>query len=419
MITQRQFAKDADAGLPGATILKAAMRGLSLRNLGALGAATLFFGSCAHAAESDRGRLERIVNEAIRPVMEEYKVPGMAVAITAQGKRYFFNYGVASKESGQRVTEDTIFEIGSVSKTFTATLASFGQVSGNLSLSDNASKYMPALVGSIFDRISLLDLGTYTAGGLPLQFPNDVTDQDKMIAYYRSWRPSYPAGTHRIYSNPSIGLFGHLTARSMGEPFDDLMERKLFPMLGLTRTYIRVPQVRMGDYAYGYTKDGKPIRVAPGIWDAEAYGVKTTATDLIRFVEMNMDGSELDETLQRAIAATHTGYYRVGDMTQGLGWEMCACLTDLGRLLSANSAELSFKTNKVTRLDPPLPPQKNVLINKTGSTNGFGAYVAFVPAEGIGIVMLANRNYPIPARVSAAQRILTALGSETGVTSDR
>ena len=172
---------------------------------------------------------------------------------------------MASKDSGQKVSKDTIFEIGSISKTFTATLASFAQVSGTLSFSDNASTYLPALAGSSFDRISLLDLGTYSAGGLPLQFPDDVTDQQKMIAYYRNWRPSYAAGTHRQYSNPSIGLFGYLAAESMDKPFDELMEKKLLPMLGLSNTYIHVPQKQMGSYACGYSKIGRPMRVTPGV----------------------------------------------------------------------------------------------------------------------------------------------------------
>jgi beta-lactamase class C len=197
------------------------------------------------------------------------------------------------------------------------------------------------------------------------------------------------------------------------------MEQKLFPALGLTRTYIRVPQDRMGDYAYGYSKDSKPIRVTPGVLDSEAYGVKTTAADMIRYVEANMNGSELDETLQRAIAATHTGYFKVGDLTQGLGWEIYAYPTDLDRLLAGNSAQVILTASKVTRLAPPLSPQKNVLINKTGSTNGFGAYVAFVPVKDIGIVMLANKNYPIPARVKAAYQILTALDGQPGLTSAR
>jgi beta-lactamase class C len=393
---------------------------ITRRRFGYLAAASLFFGPWAHAAEGgNQDRLAQIVNEAIRPVMDEYNVPGMAVAVTIQGQRSYFNYGVASKESEQKVTEDTLFEIGSISKTFTATLASYGQLTGALSFSDKASRYMPALAGSSFDQISLLDLGTYVAGGLPLQLPDDVIDEKSMIAYYRNWRPAYPAGTHRQYSNPSIGLFGYLAARSMGRPFDDLMEKMLFPALGLKRTYIRVPQDRMGDYAYGYSKDGKPIRVTPGIWDSEAYGVKTTSADLIRFAEVNMNGSALDETMQRAIRATHTGYYKVGDMMQGLAWEMFTHPTDLERLLAGNSVQVSFKTNEVTRFDAPLPSRKDVLINKTGSTNGFGAYVAFVPAKGIGIVMLANRNYPIPARVKAAHRILAALDSGAGVTSAR
>jgi len=305
----------------------------------------LVFCACAHAFE-DAGTLQRIVDEAIRPVMEENGVPGVAVAVTHEGKRHFFNYGVASKESGKKVNESTLFEIGSISKTFTATLATYAQEIGVLSLSDPASKHLPELAGSSFDSISLLDLGTYMPGGLPLRVPDDVTENN-LIDYYRNWRPEYAPGTYRRYSNPSLGLFGHSAAKSLGKPFDDLMEEKLFPMLGLTNTYINVPQNRMSDYAFGYSKEGKPIRVSPGIWDSEAYGVKTSAADLIQFVEKNMNGSGLDEALQRAIAATHTGYYTVGGMVQGLGWEMYAYPTDLDRLLAGNSIEIMFKANKV------------------------------------------------------------------------
>ncbi|MGL4967942.1 MAG: class C beta-lactamase [Inquilinus sp.] len=368
----------------------------------------------ARGARAADGSLAGIVDAAIRPVMAGNDVPGIAVAVTVRGRQAFFNYGVASKEDGRKVTEDTLFEIGSVSKTFTATLAAYAQLQGTLSLSDSASRYLPALAGSAFDRISVLELGAYMAGGLPLQFPDDVADPDQMIAFYRSWRPAYAPGTQRLYSNPSIGLFGYLAARSLNQPFDALMEQTIFPALGLARTYIRVPQDQMDRYAWGYTKAGKPVRVTPGVLDAEAYGVKTTAADMIRFVEANMGGGGLDDTLRRAIAATHAGYYRIGDMTQGLGWEMYAWPIGLDRLLAGNSSEMSLKPNAATRLDPPLPPQDEVLINKTGSTNGFGAYVAFVPARGIGVVILANRNYPIAARVQAAHRILAALDAEAG-----
>jgi len=106
-------------------------------------------------------------------------------------------------------------------------------------------------------------------------------------------------------------------------------------------------------------------------------------------------------------------------MTQGLGWEMYDYPTDLDRLLEGNSADMAHKARRASRLDPPASPRADRLINKTGSTNGFAAYVAFVPAKEIGIVLLANKNYPIPARVKAAHRIMTALGGQTGSAGDR
>lgn len=68
----------------------------------------------------------------ITPVMKKYNVPGMAVAVSVKGDAHFYQAGVASKATGQRVTKNTLFEIGSLSKTFSAILASMHRLTANL-----------------------------------------------------------------------------------------------------------------------------------------------------------------------------------------------------------------------------------------------------------------------------------------------
>ncbi|MGY3902224.1 class C beta-lactamase [Aeromonas lusitana] len=364
-------------------------------------------------AATEPAALRQLVDETIQPVMTQHKIPGMAVALLKDGKAHLFHYGLANKATGARVDDQTLFEIGSVSKTLTATLGAYGVAGGHFRLDDWVSKIDPALKGSAFDRVTMGQLATYSAGGLPLQFPDEVNSDASMQAYYRQWSPAYPAGTHRQYSNPSIGLFGHLAARSQGQPFEQLMEQTLLPKLGLKHTYIKVPEAAMAHYAFGYDKSDKAIRVNPGALAAEAYGIKTSAQDLLRFVEANMVEANIsaqrDKRLQNAISLTHTGLYSVGPMTQGLGWEMYDYPLGLETLQAGNSNDMVLKPQKVTPVLKPAPARASTLFNKTGSTNGFGAYVAFVPAKGIGIVMLANRNYPNAARIEAAYRILQQL----------
>jgi beta-lactamase class C len=374
--------------------------------------ASAIVASCAVAlpalAADEATPLRSIVDSAIRPLMAEHDVPGIAVAVTLDGKVFFFNYGVASKQAKTPVSESTLFELGSISKTFTAALASYAQVLGKLSLSDHPGKYMPQLKGRAIDKASLLNLGTYTAGGLPLQFPDEVEDAT-MVDYFRQWKADAPAGTRREYSNPSLGLFGHLSALALKSDFSDIMETRIFPSLGLSHSYIRVPESAMANYAWGYDKANQAIRVNPGVFAAAAYGVKSTSTDMIRYVQANIDTSQVEGPMRRALDGTHVTYFEVGAMAQGLGWEQYPYPVTLERLLAGNSATMIFDANAAKRITDPKAPTAPTLFNKTGSTGGFGGYVAFVPAKKLGIVMLANKNYPIAARVKAAHAILERL----------
>jgi beta-lactamase class C len=377
-------------------------------------AGTVVFALCAtapvsHAANDTEDGIRRTVDAAIRPVMAKDGINGVAVGIIAGGKPYIFNYGVASTETGKPVTRDTLFELGSISKTFTATLASYAQLSGDLSLSDKTSKYLPSLQGSQFGNVRLVNLGTHTPGGLPLQVPDDIHNNDELMQYFKTWRPSCAPGTCRTYTNPGIGTLGLITAKSMGQDFTPLMEQRMSPALGLKSSYIDVPEARMPDYAQGYRKDGAPTRMAPGVLSSEAYGIKTTAADMTRFMQANMNLIQLDAKLQRAITDTHTGYFKAGVLTQDLMWEQYPYPVALKTLLEGNSSAMLLKEAPAIEINPPLAPRQDVWINKTGTTNGFGAYVAFIPAKRLGIVILANKNFPIDERVTAAYQILTAL----------
>ncbi|MFB2680923.1 class C beta-lactamase [Shewanella mangrovisoli] len=361
------------------------------------------------APEVQTEAMQSLVDSAVNPLMKEYGIPGAIVGISMNGQQYFFPYGVSSKTTGQDVSVNTLFEIGSISKTFTATLANYAQVEGKLTLTDKVSQYLPELRGSAFDQINLINLATHTAGDLPMQVPDKVTNNAELMSYFKEWQPAYAAGTHRNYANPSIGLLGLIAAKQLGQSFPNAMEQTLFPQLGMTHSYLQVPSNKQADYAQGYNKQDQPVRLNPGVLADEAYGIKTSAVDLLRFVETNMQLHPTSAALQQAIDATHVGYFDVGMMTQEMIWEHYPYPIALDKLLTGHTQEVVFGSVPVKAIEPPQAPQPDLWINKTGSTGGFAAYVAYIPTKKLGMVLLSNKNYPVPPRVTVGYQILTGL----------
>lgn len=353
-------------------------------------------------------QLKSVVDECAKGLMNEYDIPGLAVAVTIDGKRYFYNYGFADESKGSLVTNDTIFELGSISKTFAATLTGYAQEKGKLNMDDKVKDYIPELENSVLGNTKLVHVATYTAGGLPLQFPSEVTNDAEMMQYYKTWKPEYEAGTKRKYSNPSIGLFGYIGALSMKSDYTEMMETVILPELGMTNTFVDVPKDKLNNYAFGYSSEGKPVRVNPGILDAQAYGIKSTSLDMLQYIEANMGQAQLNTDIENALERTHTKYFDTDTFTQAVGWEGYDYPVSLSQLLKGNSSDVILNAKPVQASESGTLG-RDVWYNKTGSTGGFGAYVAYVPSEKIGIVILANKNYPNAERVEAAYNIISSV----------
>ena len=376
------------------------------RSLQAVLLTSLTLTSSLALAQEQNPKLDDFVRENASRVMQENGIAGLSIAITHNGKQQFYTYGKASKDAVHAITPDTLFELGSISKTFTATLATWAQANGQLSLTERIDTYVPQLRDTRLGKVPVFNLGTHTAGGFPLQFPDKVQTTGQMMAYFKAWQPDYLPGTYRSYANPSVGLLGLVAARSMKVPFDAAMQQRLLPALGLKHTYLTVPEAQMSRYAQGYNKLDEPVRVNPGVLASEAYGVKSSSRDVLAFIEANMGRGQYDAPLQQALKDTRIGYFKVGGMTQDLIWEQYPMPVKLDTLLEGNASNMVLQTQKAEPITPPLAAQSNTWVNKTGSTNGFGGYVAFIPEQQLGIVILANRNYPNEERVKLAYRIL-------------
>ncbi|SMG20746.1 class C beta-lactamase [Paracoccus sp. J56] len=376
-------------------------------NYGCAGIGLIAAALAVPASAMTEAEFQQAASEIFAPVMSEYDIPGLAVGVTWQGQDYVFTAGVADRDGGVAVTDRTIFELGSISKTFNVTLAALAEVEGRLSLSDSVATHLPDLKGSAIGKVSLMDLATHQTSGLPIQVPDEASDDASLMRWLHDWQPA--PGGERSYSNISIGLLGRISAQSFGATYDKALQDHVLNPLGLGSTFVDVPQAEMSRYAWGYSRqDDRAVRVNPGMLDDEAYGIKSDLRDMLRFLHLNLDGSGAPPELRKAMAQTHAGQTETQYFQQAMIWERYPWPVPLDQILAGAAPGMAMKSQPATRLPKPAPGGE-VLLGKTGSTNGFGGYVALVPGEDLGLVILANRSIPNPARVEAGLALIKAV----------
>lgn len=351
--------------------------------------------------------LQTAVQNEVSQLMQQQQIPGMAVAVLWQGKTYFYSFGAADVAAKKAVTPDTLFELGSISKTFAGVIGAMALERGDIKLTDPVAKHWPALTAKPWQQINMQHLATYTAGGLPLFVPDSATDKASLLNYLQQWQPEFAPGTQRVYANTSIGLFAHLAVAAGGKGYGEVFQQ-LTSALKIPNTYLQVPKAAQAQYAWGYN-EGKPVHIGTGVLLDEAGGAKASVRDLATWLQANLQPEKVTDPLLRAgIAKAQQRYAKSKQMYQGLGWEMLDYPVSVATFTAMTAPEFVAGT-AATVLAPPAPAVASSWVHKTGATGGFGAYAAFIPSRQVGIVLLANKRYPNALRVEVAHKVLESL----------
>ncbi|MGC0418924.1 serine hydrolase domain-containing protein [Embleya sp. AB8] len=272
---------------------------------------------------------------------------------------------------GPAVDADSRFELGSVSKTFTALLLADAVARGEVRLDDPLRGYLPPGARPRWSaQVTLLQLATHTAGlprlprgslrpALQAWYTNPYAGypEERLFALLGRTRPRARPGTRVSYSNLGAGLLGHALARAARQPFPDLVVARLGVPLGLTMTTCDPNGPQVTGYLHGRPRPPWDIPALPA-----AGAVRSTGTDLTRYLAAHLDPAEVGpDSLARAL----TEVRRPRLITPGDGDRICL----IWNLRARPGHDLVFHG---------------------GSTRGFTAFVGFSPQAGVGLAALTN-----------------------------
>jgi CubicO group peptidase (beta-lactamase class C family) len=211
--------------------------------------------------------------------------PGAAVAVVVDDKVVWAKgFGVANAETGAPVTPDTLFQIGSVTKTFTAAALLAASTQGVVALDRPVGTYVSGLTACV-GAPTLSQLLSHTGGLIDEPDEFGPHGEEGLGAYQRTWTSEYcmlPPGRAFSYSNSGYALAGLALQEAEKKPFADVMRARVLDPLGMTRTTFRPTEAMTWPLAVGHRrdKDGKFTVVRPLANDARLWPAGTLYSSL-------------------------------------------------------------------------------------------------------------------------------------------
>ena len=214
-------------------------------------------------------RLDKEVDTAAQSYISLLPTTGLSIGILVNGKTYHYGYGETAKGNGQLPDEHSIYEIGSISKTFTATLLADAVEKGKVKLDDPVSKYFPDSIPALVYQgvpVTLKTLSNHSSGipRMPNNFHSadnnnpykDYSDQD-LYSFYKTFKMDRKPGAQYEYSNLAAATLGVILEKVYKKSYQDLIVEIICDPLGMdeTREFIRKnDSIR---FVKGYNEEGK------------------------------------------------------------------------------------------------------------------------------------------------------------------
>lgn len=285
----------------------------------------------------DAGELFAAICERIPDAMSRHKVPGVALGITCEGRDFARGFGVTSINHPLPVDESTLFQIGSTTKTFTATALMRLVEAGKLDLDAPLRTYMPAFRmkdPDVTARVTTRHLLNHS-GGWEGDWFEDTGDGDDALAKYvglMSKLPQLsPLGSVLSYNNSAFSLAGRLIEVLTGKTYETALKELVLSPLGLKRSLLLPTQVMLHGFAVGHaTVADKTIVLRP--WQLTrasraAGGIAASILDQLRYARFHLgDGTAEDGARvlspQTIAAMQSPGEIGELDYKMGLGWRI-------------------------------------------------------------------------------------------------
>ena len=321
----------------------------------------------ANAATAQEQLPSEVSQQIQERIDEGYHLGTVIGVIDETGSRYY-SFGKMSLASDLELGENSIFEIGSITKCFTALLVADLELDGKLSVSDPIDKFIPVfkdVMKGSNRTITLESLMTHTSG-LPRNPLNTDPDDDDRYKNYsvgdlHSFLETYAAGSSEAsysYSNAGILILEHAIETELGQSYEELMTSRVLAKLGMNDSFFDVPEGRADEIVIGFRDGEETDAVDVGNFPAMG-GLRSTARDMLKFLGAQI--GLIPTSLSDAISATHDERYADENMVLSLGWRI-------------SHREESGKT----------------IYNFTGGTTGFVSFAAFDLENRKGVVVLVN-----------------------------